>query len=126
MLSHIHHINFVVKDLHNAMVYFDRLLNSVPKIDNLAQRNVITARYKIGQTYLVLVQPLSEQGVVAHILATKGEGIFLLSLATESIDQTLANLEIDTFEKREGLDSWQICDLTPYEQFGAILQLTQV
>jgi methylmalonyl-CoA/ethylmalonyl-CoA epimerase len=125
MLSHIHHINFVVKDIAKAIAYFSKLLNQQPITEELLQRKVTTARYKLGETWLVLVQPTHSSGVVADILARKGEGIFLLSFATESIDATLENLELNAANKREGLDAWEICDLSPQEQFGAILQLTQ-
>jgi methylmalonyl-CoA/ethylmalonyl-CoA epimerase len=125
MLSHIHHINFVVNDLGKSMVYFNHLLTQSPIIETLLERNVKTARYKIGETYLVLVQPLSSVGVVATILDKKGEGVFLVSFATPSINDALRELEIDYKNKREGLDGWQISDLSAAEQFGVILQLTQ-
>jgi methylmalonyl-CoA/ethylmalonyl-CoA epimerase len=124
MFSHIHHINFVVADLAKSLDYFTRLLQQEPIIENLPQRKVNTARFKIGESFLVLVQPMSKSGVVADILANKGEGIFLLSFATESIDETLRDLEFNDAEKREGLDGWSICDIAPIELYGAILQLT--
>jgi len=126
MISHIHHINFVVRDIDQAIAYFSHLLSHDPIIEDLPQRKVNTARYKIGDAWLVLVQPIGGTGVVADILARKGEGIFLLSFATQSIDESLEQLSLDKTEKREGLDAWSICDLSPMEQFGAILQLTEI
>jgi methylmalonyl-CoA/ethylmalonyl-CoA epimerase len=125
MITHIHHINFVVSDLPPAVAYFTKLLAQQATIENLPQRNVNTARFKMGESILVLVQPLSKQGVVADILANKGEGIFLLSFATESINDTLLQLELTNSEKRTGLQGWPICDISPLERFGAILQLTE-
>lgn len=124
MLTHIHHINFVVKDLGSASTYFTHLLQQQPTLENLPQRKVNTARYKIGESLLVLVQPIDKTGVVADVLANKGEGVFLLSFATDCIDDTLAQLELSAGEHRKGLDGWDICDLSSIEQFGAILQLT--
>ncbi|GAB2674952.1 glyoxalase [Aliiglaciecola sp. 3_MG-2023] len=126
MLTHIHHINFVVANLDESVSYFQSLLSQSPVIEALPQRLVKTARFSIGESFLVLVQPVSKEGVVAEILQKKGEGIFLLSFATESIDETLQKLELYNPDKRTGLQDWAICDLTPYEQFGAILQLTEV
>ncbi|MFA3792475.1 VOC family protein [Aliiglaciecola sp. SL4] len=125
MITHIHHINFVVADLDKSVRYFNGLLKQSPVIEELPQRLVKTARFNVGESLLVLVQPLSNEGVVAEILAQKGEGIFLLSFATESIDETLQKLEIKYLEKRTGLQGWSICDLAEYDQFGAILQLTE-
>ncbi|MFT6270008.1 MAG: methylmalonyl-CoA/ethylmalonyl-CoA epimerase [Alphaproteobacteria bacterium] len=125
MITHIHHINFVVANLQASINYFAKLLAQQATIESLPQRNVNTARFKIGESLLILVQPLSKEGVVADILASKGEGVFLLSFATKSIDKSLLDLELSHAEKRVGLDSWPICDISPLEQFGAILQLTQ-
>ncbi len=125
LLTHIHHINFVVADLQKSIAYFSKLLAQQPTVENLPERNVKTARYEIGQSLLVLVQPLSDKGAVADILASKGEGIFLLSFATQSIDEALHDLELSYTEKRTGLEAWSICDISPIEQFGAILQLTE-
>lgn len=125
MITHIHHINFVVANLTESVNYFTQLLQQQPVLENLPQRNVNTARFSIGESFLVLVEPLSTEGVVANILASKGEGIFLLSLGTQSIDSTLADFERTHEQKRQGLANWDICDISPIEQFGAILQLTQ-
>lgn len=125
MLTHIHHINFVVAELEGSVGYFEKLLKQQAIVENLPQRQVKTARFQIGESLLVLVQPLTSNGVVADILATKGEGIFLLSFATQSIDDTLRELELSYSQKREGLDGWSICDISPLEHLGIILQLTE-
>ena len=125
MLTHIHHINFVVADLNASILYFKKLLGQQPIVEILPERNVKTARFEIGQSLLVLVQPITNEGVVADILANKGEGIFLISFATHSIDKTLQDLELSYSEKRQGIDGWPICDLSPFEQFGVVLQLTE-
>ena len=126
MLTHIHHLNFVLHNLQEGIEYFNKLLSSTPELSSLPERKVKTAKYKIGDTFLVLVQPTDANGVVADVLKEKGEGIFLISFATESIDDTLHKLENDYKNKRQGIDGWSISDLSPEEKFGAILQLTEV
>ncbi len=126
MIKNIHHINFVVHDINKAIHYFDHLLSQQAVTESLHQRKVKTALYTLGDTYLVIVQPTSTEGVVAEILANKGEGIFLLSFETQSIEDLLSSLEIQYSQKRQGINDWSICDISPYEKFGAILQLTQV
>ena len=125
MLSHIHHINVAVADLPKSVKYFTHLLQCEAIFESLPQRSVKTARFKIGESLLVLVQPTSDTGPVAEILANKGEGIFLLSFATESIDATLQELELNYAEKRHGLEGWSVCDISPMQQYGVILQLTE-
>lgn len=126
MLSHVHHINFAVDNLNASVEYFEKLFQQRPIIEELPLRQVITARFSIGESLIILVQPLTGNGAVAHILATKGEGVFLVSFATQSIDDTLRELDLRFAEKREGLEGWSICDIAPIEQFGAVLQLTEL
>jgi methylmalonyl-CoA/ethylmalonyl-CoA epimerase len=114
-----------VADLNASIFYFKKLLGQQPIVETLPERNVKTARFEIGQSLLVLVQPITDEGVVADILADKGEGIFLISFATHSIDKTLQELELSYNEKRKGIDGWPICDISPFEQFGVVLQLTE-
>lgn len=125
MISHIHHINFVVKNLTSSVEYFNQLFQQTPHFEALEHRRVTTAKYKIGETFLVLVQPIDSDGIVADILNTRGEGIFLISFATKSIDQCLQELELEALEHRNGVHGWNICDIADIGLLGAIIQLTQ-
>jgi methylmalonyl-CoA/ethylmalonyl-CoA epimerase len=114
-----------VTDLNKSIVYFNKLLGQQGVVESLPERNVKTARFEIGASLLVLVQPINSEGVVADILTSRGEGVFLISFATHSIDKALQELEVSYTAKRKGLDGWPICDISPLEQFGTILQLTE-
>ena len=86
MITHIHHINFIVKDLDSATTQYRKRLNLGEfTYDELAQRAVKTARIKLGDTWLVLVQPLDQDSVPAKFLKENGEGFFLISLGTDCL-----------------------------------------
>lgn len=131
MISHIHHINFIVKNLDSAVAQYRKRLNLGEFIiDTLALRGVKTARIKLGDTWLVLVQPTNETGFPASFLNEHGEGFFLLSLGTDDLDAQLKNFE-KTYtksphvERRRGLENWLIADLPREDFFGVQLQLTE-
>ncbi len=46
----------------------------------------------IGSAFIELISPLSDSGPVADALKNKGEGLYLLSLAVDDLDATLAEL----------------------------------
>src|SRR5918998_4891558 len=46
----------------------------------------------IGSAFIELIQPLGEGGPVADHLKNKGEGLYLISLAVDDLDATLAGL----------------------------------
>lgn len=127
----IHHINFVVRDLEPQVEYLRTLLQSEPIIEDLPIRKVKTARFCLSGAWIVLVQPLSTEGEVAQILAERGEGMFLLSLNVDSLDESLEKLSKqgicpDNKGKRQGLDNWTIQDLDCPNALGPVLQLCQL
>ncbi len=127
MSAAVHHINFVVHDLDRAVSVWEKLLDMpVAARDRLEQRGVITARFRLGAMWLVLVQPTRTDSVPGRFLAEHGEGFFLLSLGSEDLEAEVRRLGEDWFAGpvRTGLDGWQVRDLDPRRTFGALLQLT--
>lgn len=131
MISSVHHINFVVRDLDLAVERYRTTLGLPEFIfDSLESRAVKTARIKLGETWLVLVQPIDEESIPAKHLQTHGEGFFLISLGTDDIDTHLDQIasqgcDMQLSAKRQGLENWTVADL-PVEPFsGSQFQLTQ-
>jgi len=131
MLKGVHHINFLVADLDAAIERYRELfgLDSI-EIESLSDRGVITGRFKLGDVWIVLVQPLDEESEPARVLREQGEGIFLISFAVDKLDDAKRSLvsegAIDeSAESRGGLLNWRVIDLNPEAVFGAAIQLTE-
>jgi methylmalonyl-CoA/ethylmalonyl-CoA epimerase len=130
-IDRIHHINFLVRDLDAAETRYRDLLGLGPAIrDELPGRKVITARFKLGETWLVLVQPTSDAGEPARYLRERGEGFFLISFGVEDLDAAIQRVEqagarFTSEEARTGLEGWRIIDIDPADTFGALLQLAE-
>ncbi len=130
MITGIHHINFLVRDLEVAIHHYQSILG-LPAFerDELAQRGVRTARVKVGGTWLILVQPLIADSVPGKHLEEFGEGFFLLSLETEDLDGAISRVKKSngalSGPKRFGLDDWEVQDLSPDPFFGAQIQLIE-
>jgi len=130
MIKRIHHINFVVKDLKVAVARYQALLGADVIYEDLPQRGVRTARFRVGETWIVLVNPLDSAGVPGRFLEKNGEGFFLISYETDDLqagaDQvSLAGVEVLDSEPRVGLDDWRVMDLAPGDLFGVDTQLTE-
>ena len=92
----IHHINFLVRDLDVAEQRYRQMLGLGPAIrEALPGRGVLTARFRVGEVWLVLVQPTSEQGEPAEHLRDHGEGFFLISFAVDDLDAALAHADAE-------------------------------
>ncbi len=127
----IHHINFVVHDLDAAEQRYRQLLGLGPAIrEALPQRHVLTARFRIGEVWLVLVQPTSEQGEPARHLRDRGEGFFLISFGVDDLDAAMARARsrgacFASARARSGLADWRVIDFQIADPSGAIIQLTE-
>ena len=131
MIKRIHHINFIVKDLEKSVKTY-KLLFGEPAVESeiLPQRGVKLARFKVGETWLILVQPVGEDGIPAQYLKKHGEGFFLISCQVDDVRRAsgqLANDGVSVLDShpRQGLDDWQVMDLDAEDLFGANFQLVQ-
>ena len=127
---HIHHINFVVEDLDEAIERFETILGqSVQRRDGLPGRGALTARFKLGPSWLVLVQPTDANGVPGRYLAEHGEGFFLCSFGVDNLEETLVRLRESGVglpgPPRRGLDNWRVQDLDPEYCLGEQFQVTE-
>lgn len=125
MVKGIHHINFIVRDLDAAITRWEHILGmSVTSRDVLDQRGVELARFKLRDIWIILVQPVRPDTVPARYLETHGEGFFLMSLETDSLDAEIERLGDSMFtdQERQGLDDWRVIDLVADQTFGAQLQ----
>ena len=127
----IHHINFVVRELAPQVEYLRALLQCEPIIEDLPKRYVKSARFLLSGVWIVLVQPTSSEGEVAQILVERGEGLFLLSLSVDSLEDSIEKLSqqglySDDKGKRQGLDNWSVQDLDCPKALGPVLQLCQL
>ncbi len=131
MLKSVHHLNFLVRDLEAAVAHWRTLFRfDVALRESLPDRGVITARFRIGETWIVLVQPTETNSVAGRHLREHGEGPFLVSFAVENLELAIARTnaaagrEICGAERR-GLDGWRIADIDT-ELGGAVtVQITE-
>ncbi len=131
MIKRVHHINFIVKDLEKAVRTYSVLFGEpVVESEVLPQRGVKLARFKVGETWLILVQPVDDLGVPAQYLKSHGEGFFLISCQVDDVSQASNEVSqggINVLDRhpRQGLDDWQVMDLDADSLFGANFQLVE-
>jgi methylmalonyl-CoA/ethylmalonyl-CoA epimerase len=131
MIKRIHHINFIVRDLEKAAGQYRKLLgDSAGQVEELPERGVRLVRFKLGETWIVLVQPVNSEGVPAQYLEQYGEGFFLVSCEVDDVKEAAEKAieqGIRTLDKqpRQGLDDWRVMDLDPDDLCGVNVQLVQ-
>lgn len=125
MVRRVHHINFIVRDLEAAVGRYEEILDMpVTSRDHLDERGVDIARFRLGETWIILLQPTRSDTEPARFLAANGEGFFLMSLEVDSLADEASRLGTEMVQgsERAGLDDWRVMDLDPGKTHGAQLQ----
>ena len=124
----LHHINFIVHDLDEAIARYERTLGVDPfVVVDHPLRGARAARSRVGECWLVLVCPYEAESIPGRFLAENGEGFFLLSLGVEDLAQTIEQLQSDGIEctdtkVRTGILDWRVADIGVVH--GALMQFT--
>ena len=126
--TRINHIAVVVKDLEAAVATyqhnFDLQKAGGGEVPGLGIHN---AFLQIGGARIELVTPTSATGPVAEFLEQRGEGMYLLSLEVEDLDEAVAYLEAAGARVRvaEGSTGQRLAFVSPKLAHGVLLQLLE-
>jgi methylmalonyl-CoA/ethylmalonyl-CoA epimerase len=91
MLTKIHHVGLVVRDLATAYRFWrDTLGLHVHKEATVTDQGVKAALLPCGETEIELLEPIDPDGGVGKFLAKRGEGLHHLCLETDDVATELA------------------------------------
>jgi methylmalonyl-CoA/ethylmalonyl-CoA epimerase len=115
-LTHVHHVNLLVRDIESAKRDYCAKFNIDFIDESLPSCGVLTSRFRVGESWLVLIQPIAE-GEPMRQLRERGEGLFLLSLGVAQVEDAVpASFHDDSHtagtlsEVRDGISGWRIAD----------------
>ena len=127
----IHHIDFVVRDLDRAVEQYRKLFGLEPEPkESLPERGIDLVRFKVGETWLILVQPTGDDGPVAAYLEEHGEGYFHLAFEIDDLESAVRGMTdrgvaLRDPAPRTGLEGWKLLDIEPEQTSGALMQLVE-
>lgn len=109
-IEKVDHISIAVKDLEVTKKVYKEDLGLEPAYEYVAPSEKIkVARYFIGEVAVELMESTAPDGEVAKFIASKGEGVFLISYRVDDLAQAMQELQ----EKHV-----QLIDSKPREIFG--------
>ena len=130
-LSHIEHIGIAVKNLEEAIDYYESTLGLVCyAIEEVTDQKVKTAFFKIGQTKIELLESTNPEGPIGKFIEKRGQGIHHLAFATNNIEESLKEVEekgVRLIDKtpRKGAEGLDIAFLHPKSTFGVLTEFCQ-
>jgi methylmalonyl-CoA epimerase len=130
MITKIHHVGIVVRDMEQAMRFYRDLLGlPVYKMEVMHDQGVKAALLTLGDNEIELLEPVVADTGVARYLERKGEGLHHVCFQVDDIERDLADLKTSGTEMvdqqtRIGL-AGRICFLHPSAMDGALVELCQ-
>ena len=130
-ITHIEHIGIAVKDLSQAIPYYENVLGlKCYNIEEVADQKVKTAFFKVGQTKIELLEPTCEESTIAKFIANKGEGIHHIAFNVDKVAESLTEVEekgVRLIDKapRKGADGLHIAFLHPKSTCGILTELCE-
>ncbi len=132
MYKKINHIGVAVKNLDKAIeIYRDKLGLEFKGTEVVEDQKVKVAFFKIGETNIELVSPISDDSPIAKYLENNREGIHHICYEVDDINETLRLLKekgvkLINEEPRKGAHDTLIAFIHPKSTNGVLTEICQV
>jgi methylmalonyl-CoA/ethylmalonyl-CoA epimerase len=131
MLKKIDHIGIAVKNLEEALAFYEDALGlQATGTEVVEEQKVKIAFLPLGESKLELLESTSPDGPVAKFIEARGEGIQHIAVRVDNIEEMLQEMEekgVRLIDKtpRYGAGGARIAFLHPKSTSGILLELCQ-
>ncbi|QHS22672.1 methylmalonyl-CoA epimerase [Virgibacillus sp. MSP4-1] len=125
----ISHIGIAVKSLEKTMPFYDQILGlKLHGVEEVPSEGVKVAFFKIGETSIELLEPLSDASPIHSFIEKKGEGIHHIALEVTDLSERLQhyrnqNIPLINEEPKKGANGAEIAFLHPKAANGVLYEL---
>ena len=93
MFKGVDHVVIAVKDLEAAIKQYETLYGMpVGEQGEPPGAGFRNAYFRFSETFVELISPISDQGPVARRLSQSGDGVYLIAMRVDNLEQTVAEL----------------------------------
>jgi methylmalonyl-CoA/ethylmalonyl-CoA epimerase len=125
----LHHVGIAVNDLEKAVDAYRIALGLSPaQRQDFPALGVRSAFYPLGEAFLEVMTPLSPEGPVARFLEERGEGMYLIALQVDDLEEALAELQAkgaSVPETTEGGVGTRMAFVSPRSANGVLIELVE-
>jgi methylmalonyl-CoA/ethylmalonyl-CoA epimerase len=127
----VDHIGIAVNSIEEVKKLYTDILG-IPCMgsETVAEQNVTTAFFPVGDSEIELLESISPEGPIGRFIAAKGQGIQHIALRVDNIEEALEELKargirlIDE-KPRKGAGGAKIAFLHPQSTFGVLVELSE-
>ena len=131
MLKKIDHIGIAVHSIETVKKFFLKIFGLSPIFEEtVVEQQVMVVGYRVGESNIEFLQPLSQTSPISKYLDKRGEGLHHIAVGVDDLESILAILKskkvplIDE-TPRVGAEGKKIAFLHPKGLFGILLELSQ-
>lgn len=131
MVRKIDHIGIAVRDLKEAIKFYEEMLGlKVTEIEEVADQKVRVAFLPSGDSEVELLESTTADGPIARFIEKNGQGIQHIAFRVDNVEEKLADLKdkgvrlIDE-KPRRGAGGAMIAFLHPKSTFGTLIEICE-
>jgi len=130
LMYKLDHIGIAVRSLAAAKAIYEKLGLAVSPEEAVPAEKVRVVMIPVGDTRLELLEPLSDDSVIAKFIAKRGEGMHHISLQVPDLAAAVANLKADgvrliSEEIKTGAGGHRYIFVHPASAGGVLLELVE-
>jgi methylmalonyl-CoA/ethylmalonyl-CoA epimerase len=130
MLKKVDHIGIAVKDLAEAMKFYEAMGLKSTGTEVVEEQKVRVAFFPCGDSEVELLESTSPDGPIAKYIEKNGPGIQHLAFKVDNIEKALAELKEKGFrlideKPRYGAGGAKIAFIHPKTSFGVLVELSE-
>ena len=132
MLRRVDHVALAVSNLNASIEHYQRVWGlTLAHREVVAEQGVEEAMFRLGDTYLQLVAPLSPDTPVGRFIERRGEGLHHIAYEVEGIEAALASareheLVLIDQEPRRGSRNTRVAFVHPRTNHGVLVELVEI
>jgi methylmalonyl-CoA/ethylmalonyl-CoA epimerase len=130
MIGRIDHIGIAVRSIEEGRKFYEALGLTVEHVEEVPDEGVRVAMIRCGESNIELLEPLSDDSIVAKFLAKRGPGIHHLCLASDDLradDARLRDAGIEPMrpEPTRGAGGCWVQFVHPKSTGGVLVELSE-
>lgn len=131
MFERVHHVGIAVRDLDAAIAFYAKTFGvDFSYRHTVEEQGVEEAMGRVGESWIQLLRPLSQDTPVGRFIERKGEGVHHIGYAVADVEASLRTLEAEGIQlidahPRTGSMNASIAFLHPRSIGGVLTELVQ-
>ena len=131
MFDRVDHVGIAVRDLDAAIAFYERTFGvTLAHRERVEEQGVEEAMFRVGESWIQLLQPLGEDTPVGKYIAKRGEGVHHVGYGVTDLKEVLEHLKAEGVplidaEPRPGSRGSQVAFVHPKGVGGVLVELVQ-